>query len=135
MPTGLRPHSIRPLNAEEPEDNPQRMTASEATLNIVNRLLRTTGMAERSGVAGVLNQLEIAPIPSGAVIPICNSITKAAILDYERISKGIPLVYIWMETFLLATKGSKRFAFMIKDLASEQLAGKAEEPNIGDEGE
>ena len=82
-----------------------------------------------------MNQLEIAPIPSGAVIPICNSITKAAILDYERIAQGIPLVYIWMETFLLATKGSKRFAFMIKDLASEQLAGKAEEPNIGDEAE
>jgi hypothetical protein len=135
MPTGLRPHTTRPLNSEEPEDSQHQMTAGEATLNIVNRLLRSTGMAERSGVAGVLNQLEIAPIPQGAVIPLCNSICKAAILDSGRIEQGIPLVYIWLETYLLAQKGAKRFAFMIKDLASEQLAGKGEEINGGEEGE
>jgi hypothetical protein len=134
MPTGFRPHSIKPLNAEEPEDNPQ-MPTSDPTLNIINRIMRTTGRAERSGVSGILNQLEIAPIPSGAAIPICNSLTKAAILDYGRISQGIPLVYTWLESYLLAVKGSKRCAFMIKDLASDQLAGKAEEINGGEEGE
>lgn len=135
MPSGLRPHSIKPINSEEPEDSRQPMSTSELTLNIVNRLLRTTGVAERTGVTGVLNQLEIAPIPQGAVIPLCNSITKAAILDSSRIEQGIPLVYIWLEVYLLAQKGAKKFAFMLKDLASEQLATKSEETGMGEEGE
>ena len=102
------------------------MTQAEATMNIINRLLRQMGLAERNGVANVLNQLEIAPIPLGAVIPIANSVTKASILDSERIKLKIPLVYIWLETYLLAQKGAKRFVFILKDLAAEQLAGQTE---------
>jgi hypothetical protein len=104
----------------------QGMTQAEATMNIINRLLRQMGLAERNGVANVLNQLEIAPIPLGAVIPIANSVTKASILDSERIKLKIPLVYIWLETYLLAQKGAKRFVFILKDLAAEQLAGQTE---------
>jgi hypothetical protein len=47
-------------------------------------------------------------------------------LDSERIKLKIPLVYIWLETYLLAQKGAKRFVFILKDLAAEQLAGQTE---------
>jgi hypothetical protein len=136
MPSGLKPYKIDIKEVEEETDGTRpAMSAGEATLNIINRLMRTIGLAERSGVSNVLNQLEIAPIPQGAVVPIANSVTKAAILDSERIKRRIPLVYIWLETYLLAQKGAKKFAFMLKDLAAEQLAGKAEETLEGEEGE
>lgn len=136
MPKGLSPRSTPLAQSEDAEDNErQQMSREEATLNIINRLLRKSGLAERMGVSNVLNQLEIAPIPQGAVIPIANSVTKAAILDSERIRQGIPLVYIWLETYLLAQKGAKKFAFMLKDLAAEQLAGKAEDSMNAEEGE
>jgi hypothetical protein len=135
MPVGLRPHAIKPIASEEPEDSQQPMSNSQITLNIINRMLRQTGLAERTGAAGVLNQLEIAPIPQGAVIPICSSIMKAAILDSSRIEQGIPLVYIWLETFLLGQKGTKKFAFMLKDLAATQLESKVEDESAGAEGE
>ena len=136
MPSGLKAGTIKkPLNAEEPEDSSHPMSNAEATLNIINRLMRQTGMADRTGVAGVMNQLEIAPVPQGAIIPICNSLCKAAILDSDRIANGIPLVYIWMECYLLLQKGSKKFSFMLKDLAEAQLASKGEEILGGEEGE
>ena len=136
MPTGLTANrKLKPINSEEPADDGRPMTAGEATYNIVNRLLRTTGAAERVGVSNILNQLEIAPIPLGAVIPLCNSLTKAAILDSERIAQGIPLVYIWTEIYLLATKGSKKFAFMVKELASDQLSSEIKDTAGGEEGE
>jgi hypothetical protein len=135
MPVGLKPYKISAGKIDEETDGARPMSTGEATLNIINRLMRTIGLAERAGVGNVLNQLEIAPIPQGAVIPIANSITKAAILDSERIRLRIPLVYVWLETFLLGQKGAKKFAFMLKDLAAEQLAGRAEESLEGEEGE
>ena len=133
--TGLPSFKPKPLESAESKDG-QPMSTGEATLNIINRLMRKTGLAERSGASNVLDQLEITPIPIGAVIPIANSITKAAILDSERIRMRIPLVYVWMETYELAVKGSKRFAFLLKDLASDQLAAKIDDnAGAGEEGE
>jgi hypothetical protein len=41
-----------------------------------------------------------------------------------------------METYELAVKGSKRFAFLLKDLASDQLAAKIDDnAGAGEEGE
>jgi hypothetical protein len=136
MHSGLKSPKTKEVTAITQPNSNQGMTQGEAVVQIVNRLMRKTGMAERIGASGVLDQLEITPIPIGAVIPIANSVTKAAILDGERIRLRIPLVYIWLETYELAVKGSKRFAFLLKDLAAEQLAGKVEE-NLaqGEEGE
>jgi hypothetical protein len=115
--------------------NSNQTTKGDVALDLVRRLLRETGLADRKGVTGVLNQLEIAPIPIGAVVPIACSIMRAAINDQERIKQGIPLVYIWLEAYFLGQKGAKKFAFMLKDLAQEQLAGKAEEIEAGQEAE
>lgn len=113
-------------------DNPTR---PDVALDLIKRLFRERGMADRRGVGNVLNQLEIAPIPVGATTHIATSIMKASIHDRERIKKQIPLVYIWLEAYMLGRKGAtKQFFFAAKDLAQEQLAGKAEEPEIGEEG-
>jgi hypothetical protein len=136
MPKGLVPYKVSQQKVDEETDGHNSgMTTGEATLNIINRLLRQVGVAERRGVSNMLNQLEITPIPSGAVIPIANSVCKAAILDAERIKQRIPLVYVWLETYLLGQKGAKRFSFMLKDLAVEQLSGKIDENIEGSEGE
>lgn len=132
---GLPSHKVN-TDIGDVSKNGHTMSQGEAAMNIVNRLMRQTGVSERVGVSDVLNQLEITPIPKGAVIPIANSIAKAAILDGERIKQGIPLVYIWLGAYLLGTKGSKNFVFAVKELAQEQLAGKIDESvGEGTEGE
>lgn len=128
---GLSSHGNTKAKKSEDSDESPQMPQSELTLNIINRLMRKNGLVERTGVANVLNQLEITPIPTGSVIPITNSVNKAAILDSERIKMRIPLVYVWLETYLLAQKGAKRFIFILKDLAAEQVAGKEEIGNAG----
>lgn len=116
-----------------PEDNNQQR--NDVALDLIKRLFRDTGLADRRGVGNVLSQLEIAPIPIGAVNHIATSIMKASIHDKERIRLQIPLVYIWLEAYMLGQKGAKKqFFFAAKELAQEQLAGKNEEPEIGEEG-
>lgn len=107
---------------------------SDVALDLVKRLLREKGLADRRGVTPVLNQLEITPIPIGAVVPIACSIMKAAITDKDRTRLRIPLVYIWLEAYFLGNKGAKKFAGIVKDIAIEQIVTKSDEPEIGEEG-
>jgi hypothetical protein len=102
-------------------------------LNVINRLMRRTAVSDRTGVTAILEQLEISPIPLAAVVPMALSITTASITDLERRRRRIPLSYIFDEAYLLGNKGAKRFAFMYKDLAQEQIAGQNEEEVEGAE--
>ena len=111
------------------------ITTGEATINITNRLMRKPGLADRTGVVGIIDQLEIAPIPQGAIIPIASSIMRASRLDGERIRLKIPLMYIWLEAFLLGQKGAKGHRMIIRDLATTKLQGESEEPAGGENAE
>jgi hypothetical protein len=111
-------------------------TTKDILVNIVGRFIRKHGLAERTGADAVLDQLEMTPIPMGAVIPIANTIMKASILDEDRIRNKIPLAYVWLEAFLLGQKGAKKqFAFMLKDLAQVGAERDVEESETGEEGE
>jgi hypothetical protein len=103
---------------------------------IVSRFIRKPSKAERTGASSVLDQLEVSPIPIGAVLHIANSVMRASILDERRIKAQVPLVYVWLETYCLCQKGAKKqFAFMVKDLAQVGAERDVEESEEGEEGE
>jgi len=102
-------------------------------LQVINRLMRRGQVSDRLGVSAVMEQLEISPIPLSAVVPMALSITINSVPDLERRRKRIPLSYIFLESYLLANKGSKKFAFLYKDLAQEQIAAQTDEEVEGAE--
>jgi len=117
------------------EDDVQPRQPNEL-VQIVNRLLRKPSNSDRLGSTQIFEGLEVSPIPLDAVVPIANSMAKSSILDYRRKKMGIPLMYVWLDVYLCANKGAKKYPFiMLKDLAAEQLAGDVKEAELGEEGD
>lgn len=108
-------------------NNEYNDASNKEALPILNRLLRRKRVSDRLGVTAILEQLEISPIPLAAVVPMALSITVSSIPDMERRRRRIPLSYIFDEAYLLGNKGAKKFAFIAKELAQEQLAAASEE--------
>jgi hypothetical protein len=101
---------------------------------LIGRLMRKPNNYDRRGSTEILEQLEVSPISLNAVVPIAMSITKASVTDMRRIRNKIPLVYIWLDAYLMGNKGAKHYVqHVVKDTVLEQLAGEVKEPEIGDE--
>jgi hypothetical protein len=118
------------------DENPEGVKSQEAIMQLTNRILRKPNKFDKPGSSSVFEQAEISPMPLDAVVPMANSMTKAAIMDFRRKKMRIPLVYTWLDFYLCANKGAKKFAYiMVKDAAIEQLASDVKEAEMGQDAE
>jgi hypothetical protein len=71
--------------------------------------------------------LQLSPIPQNAVFDVCYDVTQRAVLNKERIAKGIPLSKIFYETYLRARRGANQMlARGFTDMAGMQIQSKGD---------